>query len=30
VRAVPLLMSSEEATAAMARNAFELAGVSVD
>jgi LPPG:FO 2-phospho-L-lactate transferase len=30
VRAVPLLMSSVEATAAMARDAFELAGVSVD
>lgn len=30
VRAVPLLMSTVDATAEMARNAFELAGVSVD
>jgi LPPG:FO 2-phospho-L-lactate transferase len=30
VRAVPLLMSTVEATAEMARNAFELAGVDVD
>ena len=30
VRAVPLLMSSVDATAAMAREAFKIAGVSVD